>query len=482
MSILTPSKTSLLIAGKSPSDYITVADIKSAVSADIEAIKTALLNLNPSDGNFLIKTITEYDSGGGVEVVSATLFDALVTFSLGGVFSVPNVYSSTTGIVAAGTNQGTATALTTEFNNVTTCSVSTKGVVVFTAAAGNQIIIKNSSTNDFNVYPASGAHFDSLSTNTAIVLPVGGVLVARAISATAWVTNSAVISDTVFEAGAGSAAAPAFTFLAQKDMGLYKISSTQIGIAVGGTLVGLFNTTGLATDVINEQTTDAGVTIETVLIKDGIIDTNVATAKIQISGNTIAAKGSNTDVDVNINGQGAGLVYVNGHWAVNSSGILLPNADNTYDIGNLAVNPRDITASRSEIIKGIDANAKYGQLTRTYVAAKSATLSSNSVNIAVQVPSGAKILGCSMTVSTVITSGDGATTWKAKYNTGNSTVIGTGYAFTVNTKVNVMFDSFVSSPMTTGLTDITIEPDSNNFSGGVISVVVYYEILTSITT
>lgn len=56
--------------------------------------------------------------------------------------------------------------------------------------------------------------------------------------------------------------------------GIYGVSDTQLGFAVEGTLVGGANTTGLFTDVISEQTSTVGVTVDGALIKDGGISAN----------------------------------------------------------------------------------------------------------------------------------------------------------------------------------------------------------------
>lgn len=77
-----------------------------------------------------------------------------------------------------------------------------------------------------------------------------------------------------------------------------------------------------------------------------------ATANLGVSGTTIAAGGTDTNIDVNINAKGSGVAYLNQRWGVNASGTLVPSADNTYDIGNGAVNPRDVEASRNMLAAG----------------------------------------------------------------------------------------------------------------------------------
>ena len=76
----------------------------------------------------------------------------------------------------------------------------------------------------------------------------------------------------------------------------------------------------------------------------------IETGNIRVDTNTISA--TNTNGDLNLNANGSGIAYLNGKWGVNQSGTLVPAADNTYDIGNGAVNPRDIEASRNMLSPG----------------------------------------------------------------------------------------------------------------------------------
>jgi hypothetical protein len=64
---------------------------------------------------------------------------------------------------------------------------------------------------------------------------------------------------------------------ADQNNGLYGVSDTQLGIAVEGVLVGGANTTGLFTDNIAEQTSAAGVTIDSVKLKDGGVSNTAGT-------------------------------------------------------------------------------------------------------------------------------------------------------------------------------------------------------------
>ena len=106
--------------------------------------------------------------------------------------------------------------------------------------------------------------------------------------------------------------------------------------------------------------------------------------------------------------------------------------------------------------------------------AVSAAMSGGSVTITLAVPSGAMLVGAQLRVDTLITSGDGATSWTAAYGTGATATIATGQAFTKNTKVNAFFDANAATAITSDLTDVVITPNSNTFSAGVVRAIVYY--------
>ena len=73
-----------------------------------------------------------------------------------------------TSISAAGSTQGTATAITKDNNIVSTVASGANGVVLPTAVAGMRIYIKNTSANALNVFPAANASINSLSANASI--------------------------------------------------------------------------------------------------------------------------------------------------------------------------------------------------------------------------------------------------------------------------------------------------------------------------
>ena len=198
---------------------------------------------------------------------------------------------------------------------------------------------------------------------------------------------------------------------------------------------------------------------------------------VKYSGNCIIGTGSSPAGT-------AGEFYIkiggNEVWMINTSKTLLPLADNTNDIGNLAVNPRDIHVSRSLVKKGIANSANgYGQLAVKSISASVTCSGGATENIAVQVPSGAKIIGCQLRNNTAITFGGGGATYSAAYNTGATQSIGSGIAETLNTKTNKFFDSNAATDITSAATDITLTPNAGTLATGTVEAVVYYYELTS---
>lgn len=120
--------------------------------------------------------------------IASPTFTGTVTIPIGASITLPNFSTSAT-VSAAGTNQGTATALTSDVNIITTVGSGT-GVILPTAAAGKKVVIVNKGANTLNIFPASGAAIDALGANTAITLPVNGVMDFSASSTTQWYSSS----------------------------------------------------------------------------------------------------------------------------------------------------------------------------------------------------------------------------------------------------------------------------------------------------
>jgi hypothetical protein len=98
-----------------------------------------------------------------------------------------------TGISAAGTVQGNATAITKEMNVVSTVA-SGAGVVLPTAVSGMVISITNTSANTLLVYPATSAAINTGATNAAYSQPAGATLQYLAPTTAQWYTVGATFA------------------------------------------------------------------------------------------------------------------------------------------------------------------------------------------------------------------------------------------------------------------------------------------------
>ena len=120
---------------------------------------------------------------GGFNWQSSTTLNArttLATLTAAGTFTAANIISTShvvhsvaTGISAAGSTQGTATALITDFNVVSTVISGANGVALPTALAGYRITVFNTSANALNVYPLGNGIINSAAANVAFSLPAG---------------------------------------------------------------------------------------------------------------------------------------------------------------------------------------------------------------------------------------------------------------------------------------------------------------------
>ena len=149
------------------------------VSGTVSSATTAGTVTTPAQGNITsVGTLTSLNSSGNITAPSH--------IANTGYF----VRSVSASVSAAGTVQGNATALTTEFNRVSTVT-SGSGVLLPSATAGMAIAIVNSSANSLLVYPATGAAINSLSTNVGYSHETLATLQYIAISSTQWYTVGA---------------------------------------------------------------------------------------------------------------------------------------------------------------------------------------------------------------------------------------------------------------------------------------------------
>ena len=111
--------------------------------------------------------------------------------------------SASNAVAAAGTTQGTATALTTDFSVVTS---GTGGVSLATATAGRIMTVVNKTSSAINVYPASGHSIDGYGSNTGFSLPVNGMVEVYCVSSSQWyTTQNAIINGSMVTGAVASA-------------------------------------------------------------------------------------------------------------------------------------------------------------------------------------------------------------------------------------------------------------------------------------
>lgn len=88
-------------------------------------------------------------------------------------------------VSAAGTDQGSATALAARYNVVTTVASGT-GVILPASAINSVITVMNRGANTLNVFPNTGAQIESSGTNTAVTIAAGSTTEFICTSGTQW--------------------------------------------------------------------------------------------------------------------------------------------------------------------------------------------------------------------------------------------------------------------------------------------------------
>jgi hypothetical protein len=89
------------------------------------------------------------------------------------------------GLSAAGTTQGTATAITKQTNEFTTVAASS-GARLPSPEQGEFIFVANAGANALSVYPATGHSINALAANAAFSLAVGKNALFWAATASKW--------------------------------------------------------------------------------------------------------------------------------------------------------------------------------------------------------------------------------------------------------------------------------------------------------
>lgn len=197
--------------------------------------------------------------------------------------------SVATGITAFATGgQTSATALTSGFNELTTVATAGDSVKLPTAVASTTVIVKNEGAAAADVFPFLADTINDGAANAAYSIAPGATIVFTAVNSTNWETNNQIIA-----AGDGAVALPSLTFSTQPNMGLYKVSSTQLGTSVSGALVGGWNVSGLFTGAITEQVSGSGIQLSKPIIRQAgtakAVNTTGAVTAAELAGGLITS-------------------------------------------------------------------------------------------------------------------------------------------------------------------------------------------------
>jgi hypothetical protein len=206
------TNASALLQNTSTATTVYPTFTTSSANGNSSAVFNTSISANLANASITATTFVGALSGAATSATSATTAGTVTTAAQGNITSVGTLTSlnssgnitapshiANTGyfirsvsasVSAAGTVQGNATALTTEFNRVSTVA-SGSGVVLPTATAGMTVVIVNTSANTLLVYPASGAAINSLSTNVGYSHATLATLQYIAISGTQWYTVGA---------------------------------------------------------------------------------------------------------------------------------------------------------------------------------------------------------------------------------------------------------------------------------------------------
>jgi hypothetical protein len=92
----------------------------------------------------------------------------------------------TTAITAAGSTQGTATAIYSDVNVVSTAAASTGVLLPSNRSAGDTVEVVNLGANSLSVYPPTGGNINNGAANAAFAVASTKGAVFRQVTATQW--------------------------------------------------------------------------------------------------------------------------------------------------------------------------------------------------------------------------------------------------------------------------------------------------------
>ena len=396
---------------------------------------------------------------GTANQVAASGATGAITLSTPSTFIAPGTisdttgmkYSTTTSVAAAGTVQGTGTALTTSYNVVTSSSGGSTGVVLPTGTAGLRCVVVNRGGVGINVYPASGAAIDAAATNTAVALGVGASATYEAASGTQWYTvDVPVVAGTattvtygngsvaVNNTGATSVAGTANQITASASTGAITLSTPSTFIAPGtiqDTTGMKYSTTGGITATGSTQATAFALTTSYNVVTIVAASTGVALPTMAAAGLicVIVNRGANALLVYPANGSGAAIDGA----AANTAVSLPVNTTAVYE----ASSATQWYTTAFPITAGSGTSVVYGNGSVAISSTGVTSVAGTANEVAVSGSTGAVTIS---TPSTFVAPGTISDTTGMKYSTTTSvaaagTVQGTGTALT--TSYNVVSSS-----------------------------------------
>jgi hypothetical protein len=309
-------------------------------------------------------------------------------------------------VSAAGTTQGTATAITNDYNVVTTAAANSGVILPAAPASGSRcIIVVNKGANPVNVYPATSHFIDVAAQNAAVVIPVNGVVEFNAYSSTQWWStlqdpvSLGVVSGTLTPANGGTGFSTV-TNVGELYAGNTTSTMTRIAPVVAGSVL-VSNgtaaapvwsaspsiTTSVTVPVVQGQSGTGGTltlrangtdTTGTVTINSATINSSVASVTLFATPTTIAfgdaatsltIGGTTSAQTVNIGAASTGASTYN-----IASGATLTATTKTLNIGTAGVSGSTTNINIGSTVTGATGTTTIGTSTVVIGNAASVTL------------------------------------------------------------------------------------------------------------
>ena len=254
--------------------------------------------------------------------------------------NIPSInYTSATDITAGANTLGT-TPLTNDLNIITTSSAPS-AVTLPTAIAGRRITIVNRGTSPINVFPATGAQIDGLTSNQAYSsIPTSGYLEFYATSTTQWYSSSNITTPTQWNVTGNSGLNAGTNFLGTtNDVALRfrvnnlwagqihpTLTTTSYGVGAGQNTT-VNGNTAIGTGALSTNTTG----LDNTAIGSGALTNNTGENNTAVGQNALTTNTSSN------NNTAVGQAALRLNTAANNTAIGRAALENTTAAGNTAV-------------------------------------------------------------------------------------------------------------------------------------------------